>query len=216
MACGASPSESVLPLARQFSGAWPYQEVIAELAGLDDPLDEQVVRAYWTGNELTANIDRDAFGQALLARIKPRAGKYWSHLNDQLLVEAAPTHGFHVLGVYPWSRLLAAGQPEPLHVLDSCRISWATVVAVEDGELQVTARRLSYDNGALSLADELPQRISWRQGVDSFTGDISAGDIVAVHWGHACDRLSPQEAAVLEEWTRWQLDVMAPRLHSDR
>lgn len=35
-----------------FEGAYPYYKRIAESNGIDDPFDEKVVRAYWTGNEL--------------------------------------------------------------------------------------------------------------------------------------------------------------------
>ncbi len=62
VACGAGADVDVRRWPR-FSGAWPYQEVIAELAGIDDPLDERVVRAYWTGNELT-----DAVGNVPVRR----------------------------------------------------------------------------------------------------------------------------------------------------
>jgi Hydrogenase formation hypA family len=40
-------TEDVESIAARFSGAWPYLCVLAELAGVDDPLDERVVRAYW-------------------------------------------------------------------------------------------------------------------------------------------------------------------------
>ena len=40
------------------------------------------------------------------------AGRYWTHLKPALLAEAMPTHGFHVFGVYPWTRLLTA-EPTP-------------------------------------------------------------------------------------------------------
>ena len=36
----------VRSIASRFSGAWPYLCVLAELAGIADPLDERVVRAY--------------------------------------------------------------------------------------------------------------------------------------------------------------------------
>lgn len=39
-------------LARGFAEAWPYLELIAGAHGIDDPLDERVVEAYWVGNEL--------------------------------------------------------------------------------------------------------------------------------------------------------------------
>ncbi len=145
VACGAAPDTDVVALAKQFSGAWPYQEVIAQLAGIPDPLDENVVRAYWTSDELSDRIDRAEFGAALLARLASQAGHYWKHLTEDLLGEAAPTHNFHVFGVYPWSRLLDTGMPQPLQVLDSCRIRWGEVVGVDHDRAVVRSRRLSWD-----------------------------------------------------------------------
>src|SRR6476661_1246281 len=85
VACGEAPDTDVVALAKQFSGAWPYQEVIAQLAGIPDPLDERVVRAYWTSDELSGHIDRAEFGVALLARLASQAGHYWKHLTEDLL-----------------------------------------------------------------------------------------------------------------------------------
>ncbi len=216
VACGRGRDVDVPALARGFSGAWPYQQVLAELAGVDDPLDERVVRGYWTGNDLTDQVSTDAFGEALLARIRPQAGAYWSHLTDDLLAEAAPTHAFHVLGVYPWSRLLKTGLPEPLQVLDSCRIGWGRVVAVERDHLLVRTAHLTYaageSGGVLTLGAEGEERVGHRLGDSTFVEEVAPGDHVALHWDFVCDRLTEDEVASLERWTRWQLDAMAPRL----
>lgn len=212
VACGESGHVDIRPLATQFSGAWPYQQVLASLADVEDPLDERVVRGYWTGNELTEQVEETDFGAALLARIRPQAGAYWQHLGDELLVEAAPTHSFHVFGVYPWSRLLTTGLPEPLHVLDSCRISWAKVVSVQRTELVVVARHLTYDGSRLKLGAEVEERVDHRIDGESFLDAVAPGDQVAVHWGFACDVLTDDQAGALERWTVRQLEVMAPRL----
>lgn len=46
LACGQAMAGLDVPAAaRRFSGAWPYQVLIAEQLGLADPLAEQVVRA---------------------------------------------------------------------------------------------------------------------------------------------------------------------------
>lgn len=212
VASGEDAEVDVAGLARGFSGAWPYQQVLAELAGIEDPLDERVVRGYWTGNELTEQVGNERFGAALLERIKPQAGHYWGHLDDDLLAEAAPTHGFHVFGVYPWSRLLGTGLPEPLEVLDSCRIGWAGVVDVGPAQLLVRMAHLEYDGRRLSLGAARQERIDYRVDDRCFVDEVAPGDQVAVHWGFACDRLTDVQAASLERWTSWQLEAMAPRL----
>src|ERR1700722_13850597 len=114
----------VRSIASRFSGAWPYLSGLAEGAGIADPLDERVVRAYWTGSSLLDDVDRPRFWRMLLDRIAAAgAERYWTHLKPALIAEAMPTHGFHVFGVYPRTRLLSSSDPGPaLHVLDSCRL----------------------------------------------------------------------------------------------
>jgi hypothetical protein len=206
---GESPPVDVRAIARGFSGAWPYQDVIAELAGLEDPLDGDVVRAYWTGNQVTELIEPAEFGAALLARIKPQAGHYWAHLDDDLLQEALPTHAFHVLAVYPWSRMLSIDRPEPLEVLESCRIGWGTVLETSGETVTVEHRALTYD-GELELGPPTTRTCT----DDGFAGELTEGDHVALHWGRVCDRLTAPEAALLEYWTVRQLELSNPRIRA--
>lgn len=204
---------NVAALARAFSGAWPYQQIIAALAGEPDPLSENVTRAYWTGNALTASIDRQEFGQALVDHIRPLAGHYWSHLGPDLLAEASPTHLFHVLGVYPWSRLLPTGLPEPLQVIDSCRITPATVVAVDGERLRVLSQPMTYAVGSgLSLGSLTETEVGWLVDGRPFADGIRVGVDVALHWGFACDVLTGVQRDQLEHWTNWQLAQSNPRI----
>jgi hypothetical protein len=207
----------VAAVAQRFSGAWPYQRLLASMLGLDDPLDPTVVRGYWTGNGASAGVDRAEFGARLLAELAPQAGHYWTHLTEDLLPEAAPSHAFHVLGVYPWSRLLGVG-PEPLAVLESCRVAWASVEEVLADELVVTGPRLRYDGAAdgapavLALGEPVTRSVRYRQDGRSFVEGIAPGDAVAVHWDFACDVLSPEQVDALAEQTADQLAAMAPRV----
>jgi hypothetical protein len=185
--------------ARRFSGVWPYLQVLARLTGTADPLDARLVEAYWLGRDL--GVHREAFGRELLAVIGPRAGAYWTHLAEDLLVEATPDHGFHVFGVYPWSRLLGVG-PQPLEVLDRCRIRWGTVVGLDP--LTVSSPRLTWDGAALGLGEPTAAPVE---------GDgVSVGDEVAVHWDRLVDVLRPDQAATLVASTEARLAATNARL----
>jgi len=209
--------EDITAIAARFTGAWPYLTVLAELAGIGDPLDERVVRAYWTGGPLLDGVDRAAFGTRLIERIcDAGAGRYWAHLTPDLLPEAAPTHAFHVLGVYPWSRLLTAGAPEhPLRVLDSCRIRWGQVVATRGSRAVVRASGLTWDRGRLSLGREREETVQLTEGGRSFVPHPRPGEWVALHWDWVSDRLTDIEAGYLRQWTDWQLTVTNKRLAAD-
>jgi hypothetical protein len=204
----------VRAVAGRFSGAWPYLCVLAELAGIADPLDERVVRAYWTGSPLLDEVDRPRFWRNLLDRIAAAgAGRYWAHLKPALISEAMPTHGFHVFGVYPWSRLLAGGNPGPaLHVLDSCRIRWVRVGSVEHDYATVSARHLTWDGLALGLGQEAAESVRLTEDGRAFVTGVAPGDWLAVHWDLACERLTVDDLWQLRRWTDWQLAATNARL----
>jgi len=207
----------VRSIASRFSGAWPYLSVLAELAGIADPLDERVVRAYWTGSSLLDEVDRPRFWRNLLDRIAAAgAGRYWAHLKPALISEAMPTHGFHVFGVYPWTRLLSSSDPGPaLHVLDSCRIRWARVTSVEGDHATVRGRHLDWNSRALRLGEEIEESVRLTAAGRAFVTDPSPGDWLAVHWDLACERLTVDELWQLRRWTDWQLAATNARLEQE-
>lgn len=207
----------VTAIASRFTGAWPYLCVLAQLTGIGEPLDARLVRAYWTGSPLLDRVDQARFGRMLLDRIaRAGAGQYWAHLTTALLAEAAPTHGFHVFGVYPWTRLLPAGDPAlALHVLDNCRISWGRVLANRGTCAVVRGRRLTWDGQSLRLGEEGEQEVELTEDGRGFVAGARAGDWLAVHWNRACDRLTADELWRLRALTDWQLDVTNARLARD-
>jgi hypothetical protein len=199
-------------IARHFSGAWPYAAVLAELAGVDDPLDEQVMRAYWTGGPLLDEIDRGDFGTKLLERIAADAGHYWGHLTPELLPEAAPTHGFHVFGVYPWTRLLTDIPEQALHVIDNCRIRWGQVIGIEGDYLTMSSPRLVWDRSVLALGEPEPERVRYAVGGAAFVAEPEPGEWLTMHWDSVCERVRPDELHWLRTCTEWQLTVTNERL----
>lgn len=205
--------DAVRAAAATFSGAWPYLQVLARMTGIADPLDYRIVESYWLGGGVGADLDPQEFTAELLDIIGPRAGGYWTYLGSDLACEAAANHCFHVFGVYPWSRLFGRGMDDqPLHVLDSCRISWATVLTRDAGDIEVSCRRLLYAHGALQLAEPAECRLKvWTDGY-SAVPDVGPGDEVAVHWGRLCGRLSAQQVQLLSHGTERQLLVTNRRL----
>lgn len=206
--------DDVLQAARKFSGAWPYLRVLSRLTCIADPLDHRLVETYWLGGGVGADVPADRFFDGLLAIIGPQAGRYWSHLTPELAHEAAGNHCFHVFGVYPWTRFLGRGMDEhPLHVLDSCRITWGTVVSRTGDAIEVLSRRLVFDAGMLSLSEPAARVLDvWADGYCAVP-DAAAGDQVAVHWGRLCSRLQPDQVCALADSTRRQLRLTNERLH---
>lgn len=209
--------DDVRAAATKFSGAWPYLRVLSRITGITDPLDYRLVESYWLGAGVGADLDPAAFVDELLAIIGPQAGRYWSHLNSDLVGEAAANHCFHVFAVYPWSRLLGRGLDEhPLGVLDNCRITWGTVVSRDSDDknerIAVSCRRLAWDGHGLDLSEPSTRRLDvWSDGY-SAVPDVAAGDDIAIHWGRVCGRLRPEQIQALADATARQLKVTNQRL----
>jgi Family of unknown function (DUF6390) len=205
--------EDVRLAATQFSGAWPYLQVLAKMTGTSDPLDYRLVESYWLGGGVGAELDSDQFLDELLALIGPKASRYWGHLSMDLASEAAANHCFHVFGVYPWSRLLGRGLDEhPLNVLDNCRITWGTVLSRDGDAFEVSCCRLGWDGNVLSLSEPSERRLDvWADGY-SAVPDVAVGDEVAIHWGRLCGRLQSSQIQALADSTTRQLHATNQRL----
>lgn len=208
--------DQVRAVARRFTGAWPYLRVMARMTGIADPLDRRLVESYWLGGGVGAALDPGEFTAELLALLGPVTGGYWTHLTPQLAEEAAANHCFHVFGVYPWSRLLRHGNGHPLHVLDSCRITWGTIFDRSGAEVALRCRTLDWDGERLALRTETVRTLAIR--VDGYAAlpDVAVGEQVAVHWGRLCGRLDDAQARALEAATLRQLEVTNRRLAERR
>ncbi len=95
--------------ARLFEGAWHYLEVIAASAGIDDPLDDRVVEAYWVGNELLDSLDPDTLLAELRVRFRGQATGTWANRRSCV---RAPTTASRSSRSIRGSRCSAAGTTE--------------------------------------------------------------------------------------------------------
>ena len=196
-------------LARGFDGAWPYLQLIAEANGRSDPLDRDIVEAYWLGNELLDRVTPDQFAASLATRFRPRLRPNgWHWLGDKPARGAVPVHAFHVLDVFPRTGLLRSGAVDrAVDVIDACRIRWGRVLE-RDGDFLVThVVPIEMRGGQFVLGAPRPERIrAWNDGA-GFVNGAGPGDVVSIHWQFACDRLSARQLAGLIESTRRQLEI---------
>lgn len=185
-------------LARDFEGAWPYLEVLAGAAGVDDPLDARVVDAYWLGAPPADQVALGDLGRSIDDRFRRRAGAGWDRLREALVPGAPLCHALHVFCVSPWVGLLRAGVvDQPLEVVDRCRIRWGRVTAVDGDRATVVSRPVVLDGGRLALGDPVPEVVEHAHGGDSLGPPPQVGDVAACHWGWVCDVLDDHEATWL-------------------
>jgi Family of unknown function (DUF6390) len=192
--------------AREFDGAWPYLQAIADAAGVSDPLDEDVVRSYWVGGPLLDKVDP----AELLSRLRSAfTGQVTGLLGDLTgRSHALAHHSFHVFVVYPWVRFLDRDPSTPLRVMQDCRIRWGTVDSVAGEHAEIVSRPLSFGSGALALGDPRVETVRWSKDGDSLAPPPTPGETVSAHWDWVCAVLSDADAGALADATQATLDLV--------
>jgi hypothetical protein len=201
----SATASTVAEHAQGFDGAWPYLEDIAAAAGVDDPLDPDVVRNYWIGGTLLADVD----GEQLLGRLRTAFARQPTGLLAELTrsTNVRPHHSFHVFVVYPWVRFLDGDPATPLRILQSCRIRWGTVDSVDDEHAVIASRPLCFD-GTLTLGDAVAEEVRWSRDGTSLAPRPVPGQTVSAHWDWLCGSLTPDEIDVLATTTQQTLDLV--------
>jgi hypothetical protein len=191
--------------AQGFDGAWPYLEEIAAAAGIEDPLDAEVVRSYWVGGSLLDAVDPGT----LTARLRSLFAEQPTGLLNRVGSHGLAHHSFHVFVVYPWIRFLDADPVTPLRILQACRIRWGMVDSVDGEHIVLTSKPLEFDNGRLSLGLPTPETVRWCRDRVALAPPPKCGDTVAAHWDWTCGRLSENEATALSAATASTLELVS-------
>ncbi len=198
---------SIKERAGTFDGAWPYLGFLASVAGVTDPLDEAVTRAYWVGGELLDRVRPEEFAAFARATFGGQRGADWSCLASTTPTPL-PHHSFHVFAIYPWVGVLRrTGSPKALEVLDRCRIRWGTIESVDGDLVRVRSRPLTWDGAVIGLGEPLPQTARWADQGRSLLPRVAVDDVVSLHWEWVCDVLTPAELAMLRRLTDRQLAI---------
>lgn len=204
-----SVDQGLVELERRFEGAYPYLRLIAEANRIPDPFDERVVEAYWIGNQLLERVEAQPMHDSLRARFAPRMkAAEFGWLASKLEHGARPHHNFHVFDVYMRAGLMNDERAGiALETMDSCRISWGRVQAVEREALLVERRPLVLRAGRLALGAPELKRVTRQLDGRGLVDRAAAGDHVSVHWSWACDRLDGRALATLQRNTERYLGL---------
>jgi hypothetical protein len=190
-------------LASRFEGAWPYLRLIAGCNGITDPLHERVVHAYWVGNSLLDAVDVASLGPFLTDRFRRRAGRLWTPISEAVDRGGLPHHNLHVMAVYPWVGLMRAGHdgPEPLMVLDRCRIRSGTVIAIDGETARVRTDSLLWDGNMVVPGPPREEQVLVAFRGKRLVPELQTGNHVSLHWDWVCDRLSRSDVNALRHYT---------------
>lgn len=196
----------------RFAGAFPYYSFIASASGIADVFDERVIEAYWIGNDLLKGIELADFHRHLADRFRPRfSPRVFRSVLGLAPDGARPHHNFHVFSMPV--RIGGESTPYTLETMDECRVSWARVVATDGDSLLVERSPLRWTDDEIVLGAPAPRRVYRRFNGKTLLNEATPGDVVAVHWGCACHRLSPEQLRQLVHYTRHHLTLVNRRRH---
>ena len=185
----------------RFEALEPYLTAIAAKHGLD-PLDRDVVEAYWIGNELLEAFTREDF-RLLLDQLSRRGLPRFmaDRLTEHLPERPIPHHLFHVCFVGVG---MVTGHVETtLPNMESCRPAWAKVVRKEKKTLVVERPALVATKGRLALGPSVQETVSYDPRM---LPGLKRSDHVVLHWSWPAMVLAPGQLKQLKEYTARSLD----------
>ncbi len=184
----------------RFEALEPYLTAIATKHGRD-PLDHDVVEAYWIGNELLDHFTREDFRgilNTLMRRGLPRsmAEALAAHLPERPL----PHHVFHVsyVGVGNVTGHVKTTLPN----MEACRPAWARVLRASKGELEVEKPTLVYARARLGVGPEVRETLAYDPRI---LPRVRRGDHVALHWNWPAHVLTERQLENLKRYTERSL-----------
>lgn len=194
-------------LLRQFQTMFPYLRAIAEANGIVDLFDDRVVEAYWLGNKLLENVSQRNFYRHLEDGLKLKKS-----LSPQDFAEAAGKigagakmhHSFHVFNIWHSKNL---ADPKILAEIDSCRVSWGKITAINGPAIEVKTQPLAINaRGDLTLGKLTTKKI-YRKLSDDDMLEAKIGDTISLHWDVPCEILTPRQVKNLKKYTRQSLKL---------
>jgi hypothetical protein len=188
----------------RFAGAFPYYSFIAAANGIPDPFHPSVIEAYWIGNALLERVEAADLWRHVEERFSTRfPARLLRSVLGHVPAGARPHHNFHVFSMPVGAGHLERGPN--LDMMDECRVSWGRVVADHGDALLIERRPLYQDGDAIILGPPAPCRVFRGFDGKALLADVACGNVVAVHWGCACSRLTARQHRSLAHYTRLHL-----------
>ncbi len=184
-----------------FEAMYPYLSHIARANKIIDPLDDRVVEAYWVGNELLDRVSKNDFYWHLIdgLSLKKKFGKTFSFVESLIGLGAVPHHSFHVLDV--WKRTGQVDRTKLFSEFDECRVSWGEVVSALGPVVTVRTSRLVLVNEKLTLGEPVERKLTRELEAEYDIEQIKKGDLVSIHWGIICEKLTQKQVVALRKYT---------------
>jgi len=206
--------QGLLDMLSKFECLYPYVKGIAKANKIRNPFDRRVVEAYWLGNSLLDNVSMSDLYMNLKDEhhlAKRLSRKYFNEIVYKIPEGAKPHHSFQVLNVF-----INTGKKEfkkVFNTLESCLILPATIKSFKKGLFSnnefayVEIIGLEYKNSKITFSRRETIKVRFKFFGQAFVDDLSIGDLVSVHWGFVCDKLTVNQHKRLKAWNQYHLNL---------
>ena len=197
--------EGLRQLLEKFRGAVPYLKFIAQENKIKDPFDRRVVEAYWVGNDLLKNCNLQRFYNELENRFHTLVSKKTLvEMLGKVPLGSRPHHSFHVIHIFSQTGgMLKMFQPS-LTLMNNCLIRPGKIkLKIKNKELKIKTQKLKIVNHSIKFVPS----IETARVLDSTK--FKKGDLVAIHWGWICDKISSSQQIQLNFWNNQSLKLFS-------
>jgi hypothetical protein len=186
----------------------PYLTFIARANKIIDPYDQQVVEAYWIGNNLLEGVSAKQYYKYLTDEFslqKKIDKKSLQYVYGKLPMGAKPHHSFHVLNIFRRTGHLSINHT--VETMDNCCISCGKVIKKLPEKLLVEYQPLDIKEGKLAKGEKIQKEIVNEIDGESIKTEIEVGDQVTFHWNAVCEKVTPIQAKNLAFYTKQAIDL---------
>ncbi len=182
---------------RNFTAHFEYLRLIAECNEMR-PFDERVVEAFWIGNELLESVKKRDLEYLILEGFAGEEGmsrRRAVRCVKEIPEGVVPHHSFHVLHLGSLS-----GKFKPTHEHADCCLVRSGIIRKIKGEVA--------EVDCWSMRGVKRERM--QSSINGIRSDekLEKGDVVAVHWGMMCAKLSEAQERNLIKYTRRNLELL--------
>lgn len=195
-------SKKIREVLKKFTGAYSYYQLIAKSNKINDPFDEEVIRAYWLGNELLNRIKITDL-RKIIAKDFSRPGLLPKNAvlkkSKEIPKGSGPHHSFHVLVIGSVTGSINFANTK---LKDLCRIGWGKIIK----RLQVTSFKFKVlveyqplvGKKILKLGKLRKKEVIWDKKI---VPEVKIGDWVSFHWDQLVQVLTKEDLANLKKYT---------------
>lgn len=191
--------EEITEELRRFHPHYAYLCLIARESSRE-PFDDDVVRAFWTGNSLLEDIPRQSLRRFILEELFPVGHPRARRLAEELPEGMVPHHSFNSLYI----NFVTDKVEKSIANFDSCCVLPATVLSVSGSGMIVDRHRIA----AGPSLEKREERVLLESGGVRFIDSVEEGDLVSIHWGMAIEKLTQDQADSILEYTRRNVEAL--------